>query len=161
MQLLNVVSSIITIFTFIVTFGVVDIQTENIVFNWGVAERVLLFSILMLSVLSTISNFVLYFSKLEPMKFITPVCILAIINAYVVMKLAHAIILSTLTDWYQLLVSFGILFVAITYSSLQISGKLSDDFWFSNRGKYASPVNYIFNGAMFIMYSATYSATYS
>ena len=153
MQLLNILSSVLTIFTFIVTFGLIDIQPEKVLLEWGIAERTLLFAILMFSVQSVISNLVLAFSKQEPSTFITPVAILAIINAYVVMKLANVIILSTLVGWDQLFVSFGILFIAIVYSSVVISGKLSNDFLFSNRGKYSLPVNLIFNGAMFIMYS--------
>ena len=153
MNILNFLSSVITILTFILTFGFIPDSSATLIFKLGLPEKVVIFSILMFSVLSAVSSAVQHFSKLKPMSFLTPVCILAIVNAYVIMRLAEILILQSIDPNFQFIVFMSLLAISIVYSSVSISGKLSNRFLFSERGKYSFSVNCIFNGAMLIMFA--------
>ncbi|HGF5096982.1 TPA: hypothetical protein ACF373_003023 [Vibrio parahaemolyticus] len=152
MYILNMVASLLTIVSFILTFDLIPNESIAVVMNLGMPERVAVFAILMFSSLTTISHAVQVFSKLSTVNFLAPVCILAVVNAYVVMKLAEVLVLSALAGDVQFLAFLAILFISIAFCIVSISGRLSSHNMFNNRGKNTFGVNCIFIGSMLVMY---------
>ncbi len=153
MKLVHFLASILTILSFILTFLIPSSSAIEVVIKYGLAERAIVLAILSLLVIQAFARWAGAIAHQKNPDFAISATLLAIINAYILMKLAHVFVLNYLSGQPLLFAKITVLFLVVSFSSVILSSSLENSESKNIRRYSPRALNLMFNGWILLMSS--------
>jgi len=153
MKLLQFIASIITIVTFILTFLVPSSSTIEVIVNYSLAERAIVLGVLSVLVIQAFAKWVAAIAYQKNPNFMINVTLLAMINSYILMKLAYVFVLYHLSGQNLLHAKLAILLLVVSLSTVTMSSSVENSESSNIRRYSPKALNFMFNGWILMMSS--------